>query len=209
MGSALAYRCYILSIRTDARLVEEQRNLAGCHGYQYVGRWPSALRVMTKHTCPLGWQPTSSSSCRCFGGNTAGIGIMGKSVKQIASIVAERAFPLSARGVVDKIPKGAEWVLIGEASHGTREFYETRAGEQSQTFLHGHDNLSSGNVLKNSALRTPVAVHCRDHQSPDQGARLQCCCGRSRCAEVMRCCDMLRYHTPSPLLSLEVCRLLL
>lgn len=73
---------------------------------------------------------------------------MGKSVKQILSIVAERVFPLSARGVVNKIPKGAEWVLFGEASHGTREFYETRAGEQSQTYLHRHDHLSSGNMLK-------------------------------------------------------------
>lgn len=52
-------------------------------------------------------------------------------MKEVANIVAERAFPLSARSVVDKIPRGAEWVLIGEASHGTREFYEIRAGKQS------------------------------------------------------------------------------
>ncbi len=65
--------------------------------------------------------------CSCAATDNA----MERSVKDIAAIVAERAFPLSARGLVDKIPRGAEWVLIGEASHGTKEFYEVRAGEYS------------------------------------------------------------------------------
>ena len=55
---------------------------------------------------------------------------MGTSTKEISAAVAENAFPLSAKSVVDRIPKGAEWVLIGEASHGTREFYDMRAGKQ-------------------------------------------------------------------------------
>lgn len=58
---------------------------------------------------------------------------MGKPVKEIAAIVAERAFPLSARAAANRIPRGAEWVLIGEASHGTREFYELRAGNGSHS----------------------------------------------------------------------------
>ena len=56
-------------------------------------------------------------------------GTIGRSVKEISAAVAEMAFPLSAKSVVDRIPKGAEWVLIGEASHGTREFYDMRAGK--------------------------------------------------------------------------------
>ncbi|CAK0779844.1 hypothetical protein CVIRNUC_004868 [Coccomyxa viridis] len=57
-------------------------------------------------------------------------GAMGNSTKEISAAVAENAFPLSAKSVVDRVPKGAEWVLIGEASHGTREFYDMRAGKQ-------------------------------------------------------------------------------
>ena len=55
---------------------------------------------------------------------------MDRSAKNISAALAENAFPLSAKSVVDRIPKGAEWVLIGEASHGTREFYDMRAGKQ-------------------------------------------------------------------------------
>lgn len=56
---------------------------------------------------------------------------MGKSVPEIAATVADGAFPLSVKNVknvVDRISKNAEWLLIGEASHGTRDFHDLRAG---------------------------------------------------------------------------------
>ena len=56
---------------------------------------------------------------------------MGRSAKETSAAVADSTFPLSAKSVVDRIPKGAEWVLIGEASHRTREIYDLRAGKQS------------------------------------------------------------------------------
>ena len=40
--------------------------------------------------------------------------------------VKQHAFKLSAQQVVDHLPKRASWVLIGEASHGTKDFYEHR-----------------------------------------------------------------------------------
>ena len=82
--------------------------------------------AMIKHNS----QPTHKSLCRSVGLCTLASDGMGKPVKEIATIVAERAFPLSARGVANRIPRGAEWVLIGEASHETREFYEVRAGDR-------------------------------------------------------------------------------
>ena len=71
-------------------------------------------------------------------------GIMGSSSKEISTAVAKNAFPLSAKSVVDRIPKGAKWVLIGEASHGTREFYDMRAGKQSEIiFIPRERNIAS------------------------------------------------------------------
>lgn len=78
---------------------------------------------MTKHIKD-GLYPFGSDSAR------SPPGTMRRSAKEVAAAVADNAFPLSAKSVVDRIPKGAEWVLIGEASHGTREFYDMRAGEQ-------------------------------------------------------------------------------
>lgn len=44
-----------------------------------------------------------------------------------AAAIYNHAFPLSSAEILGRIHKDAEWVLIGEASHGTKEFYETRA----------------------------------------------------------------------------------
>ncbi len=109
-------------------------------------------------------------------------GAMGNSTKEISATVAENAFPLSAKSVVDRVPKGAEWVLIGEASHGTREFYDMRAGKQCLlACAHRESNIS------------PVTCHllstylpCRDHQTADPAAWLQRCGSRSRHAASQR-----------------------
>lgn len=49
--------------------------------------------------------------------------------RNVSEILRQSAFPGTAkpRTVVDRIPPQARVVLIGEASHGTHEFYHARA----------------------------------------------------------------------------------
>ena len=42
-------------------------------------------------------------------------------------LAKQHAYDLSPRSIFDHIPRDASWVLLGEASHGTKEFYDTRA----------------------------------------------------------------------------------
>ncbi len=52
---------------------------------------------------------------------------MASSPSPTAQAVNNHAFELSSAEVLERIPTEAVWVLIGEGSHGTKEFYETRA----------------------------------------------------------------------------------
>lgn len=52
---------------------------------------------------------------------------MTSSPSPTAQAINNHAFELSSAEVLKRIPTDAEWVLIGEGSHGTKEFYETRA----------------------------------------------------------------------------------
>lgn len=52
---------------------------------------------------------------------------MQKPANPVAEAINNHAFELSSAQILGRIHKDAEWVLIGEASHGTKEFYETRA----------------------------------------------------------------------------------
>lgn len=44
-----------------------------------------------------------------------------------AQAINNHAFELSSAEVLKRIPTNSEWVLIGEGSHGTKEFYKMRA----------------------------------------------------------------------------------
>lgn len=52
---------------------------------------------------------------------------MASSPSPTAQAINNHAFDLSSAEVLKRIPTNAEWVLIGEESHGTKEFYATRA----------------------------------------------------------------------------------
>ena len=45
-------------------------------------------------------------------------------VKDVVDAISQQAFPISPRDIVKCLPQECEWVLLGEASHGTKEFYQ-------------------------------------------------------------------------------------
>jgi erythromycin esterase-like protein len=71
----------------------------------------------------------TDSLCNAIGANMASA--RGRRQQQLESVrqaaITAPTGDLLNRAVVDAIPAGARIVLIGEASHGTREFYEQRA----------------------------------------------------------------------------------
>jgi len=45
----------------------------------------------------------------------------------VARVIEQHAYPASPEAVLDRIPATCDFVLIGEASHGTADFYDFRA----------------------------------------------------------------------------------
>jgi len=67
------------------------------------------------------------SKVRVSAARLAAAASMVQAERGVARVIEQHAYPASPEAVLDRIPASCDFVLIGEASHGTADFYDFRA----------------------------------------------------------------------------------
>ena len=89
--------------------------------------------------------------------------------EDVVSAISKRAFPISPGDIVRRIPQDCEWVLLGEArllgeaSHGTKQFYQVRCFVlPARSYHYNCSEQTAGQSQCRSGLTSPKSSSLKE-----------------------------------------------